>query len=402
MPPAGLFEAAHIPSPAFVIDVGRLAANVAVLDQVQQRTGAKVLLALKSYSCWRTFDTLSRFRGGHGPLWGVCASSVDEARLGRGRFGGEIHAFSPAWTLQELRELHNVADHVIFNTPSQWLRWRDAPKAVRRPRNKVAYGLRINPERSEVATPIYDPCSPTSHLGIRAKDFSDDLMPGITGLHVHALCENGADALVRVLDAVEERFARWLPQVSWLNFGGGHHITREDYDLDLLCRTLTAWRNRYGAQIYLEPGEAVAMNAGWLVATVLDVSASDIPVAFLDVSATCHMPDVLEMPYTPSVCHESGPSITRAAAPGERPFTCRLVGKSCLAGDVVGTYSFDAPLKPGQRLVFEDMAIYSMVKTTTFNGLRLPAILVVHCKDDAIDVLQEHAFGYTDFAGRLG
>lgn len=404
------------PSPCFVLDECRLRKNAAILDGVQAATGAKILLALKGFAAWATFPLLSR--AASGPLWGVCASSVDEARLGREDFGGEVHAFAAAWSEEEFRELLTLCDHIVFNSVAQWRRFRPVAEAARAAgkSREVSFGLRLNPEHSEGAVPIYDPCAPGSRLGIREDALARELPPveldGISGLHFHTLCEQGADALARTLDAVEEKFAPWiaaLPQEGrWLNFGGGHHITRPGYDLALLRRLVSRWRDRHGAQIYLEPGEAVALNAGWLTATVLDVVMADMPVAVLDVSAACHMPDVLEMPYRPEVFYRAADNAPRKAAEaGADAWTCRLAGKSCLAGDVIGEYAFAAPLAVGERLVFADMAIYSMVKTTTFNGLRLPSIGICRCAAAApraapgerFRILRQ--FGYEDFRGRL-
>ena len=387
----------RFPSPCFVTDLDKLRRNAAILDGVQRRTGARVLLALKGFAQWSTFPLLSRAHGG--PLHGCCASSPDEARLAREEFGGEVHAFAAAWSRDELAEALRYADHVVFNSFAQWRGLRPLVEAAEHERGiSIECGLRLNPEHSEGATPIYDPCSPGSRLGIRLREFEVEaaadphFLDGISGLHFHTLCEQNADALARTLEAVERAFGRWLPGLKWLNFGGGHHITRPDYDVDLLCRCITRARDAYGVQIYLEPGEAVALDAGVLVATVLDVvRAGDVHVAIVDPSAGCHMPDVLEMPYRPHVAD--------AGQPGERAWTCRLAGKSCLAGDVIGEYSFDAPLKPGQRLLFTDMAIYSMVKTTTFNGLRLPAIATWDPLTDEARVVRE--FSYQDFKGRL-
>ena len=380
-----------VPSPCFVLDEARLAANAAILDEVQRRTGAKILLALKGYAAWATFPLLSRT--GTGPLWGVCASSVDEARLGREEFGGEVHAFAAAWTEAEIAELLDLADHIVFNSPAQWRQFRPVIEARNRARhaeNPIECGLRLNPEHSEGAVPIYDPCSPGSRLGIRQRHFDPADLEGISGLHFHTLCEQGADALARTLDAVEKKFGPYLPACRWINMGGGHHITKPGYDLDLLCACLTRWRQRYDARIYLEPGEAVALNAGWLTATVLDVVMADMPVAVLDVSAACHMPDVLEMPYRPPV-KDSGKA-------GEKPYTYRLTGPTCLAGDVIGDYSFTHEIQIGDRLVFEDMAIYSMVKNNTFNGIPLPSIAMLR-EDGEVEMLKQ--FGYEDFKGRL-
>ncbi|MEG6503328.1 MULTISPECIES: carboxynorspermidine decarboxylase [unclassified Desulfovibrio] len=399
-----LFDPSRIPSPCFVLDENRLNANAAILNSVQERTGAKILLALKGYAAWKTFPLLSRFKG-HGPLWGACASSVDEARLAREEFGGEVHAFAAGWNRREMAELLTLTDHIVFNSTAQWREFAPAIEMWNKgrcPDRQIQCGLRINPEHSEGAVEIYNPCAPGSRLGIRRKHFDPAAMTGISGLHFHTLCEQGADALERTLAAVEKNFGQWLPQCRWINMGGGHHITRPGYDLDLLCRLLTQWRDRYQAQIYLEPGEAVALDAGWLAVTVLDVIEADMPIAILDIGVPCHMPDVIEMPYRPRVRYEHDGAAVLAGEAGQKSWTCRLAGKSCLAGDVAGEYSFDAPLRPGQRLVFEDMAIYSMVKTTTFNGLRLPSIGI--CGPDAagdMDFRMLREFGYADFKNRL-
>lgn len=399
-----LFEKSPVPSPCFVIDADKLRANAALLDEIQKRSGVKILLALKGYAAWATFPLLSRARG-DGPLWGACASSVDEARLAREEFGGEVHACAAAWNRREIVELLTLADHISFNSVQQWQQFRPAIEMHNRsrcPDRQILCGFRINPEHSEGATAIYNPCMPGSRLGIRSTHLRDADFEGISGLHFHTLCEQNADALERTLAAVEKKFGRWLPRCQWINMGGGHHITRPDYDLDLLCHCLTAWRDRYQAQIYLEPGEAVALDAGWLLCTVLDVVQADMPIAILDIGVPCHMPDVLEMPYRPRVLYEDAGCVLPAGQKGEQAWSCRLAGKSCLAGDVAGEYSFAGPLEVGQRLLFEDMAIYSMVKTTTFNGLRLPSIGI--CEEESsgepiFRLLRE--FDYRDFKERL-
>lgn len=394
-----------VPSPCFVIDEDALKANAAILDDVQKRTGARILLALKAYSAWKTFPLLSRCQ--NGPLWGTCASSVDEARLGREKFGGIVSAFAAAWSEEEIRELLETADHIIFNSTAQWRRYKpliDEANKTARKDSPVECGLRLNPEHSEGATAIYNPCAPGSRLGIRQKNLDlEALPPQISGAHFHTLCEQNADALSRTLESFEKKFGKQIRGCSWLNFGGGHHITRKDYDVDLLCSCLNDWRDRYQAQIYLEPGEAVALNAGWLVCTVLDIIEADMPVAILDVSAACHMPDVLEMPYRPEVCYLENASALpqKAGQEGENAHSYRLGGKSCLAGDDIGVYSFKSPLQIGQKLAFADMAIYSMVKTTTFNGLRLPSIGLFSTENgkERFELLK--TFGYEDFRGRL-
>ncbi len=411
-----LQDADRVPSPCFVIDAPRLAANAAILRDVQERCGARILLALKGFAAWGVFPLLTRdpAHGGQGPLYGACASSVDEARLARECFGGEVHAFAAAWSDEEMAELLSLADHITFNSMTQWNRFAPtiaahnaAALAAGAPGRMVTCGLRINPEHSEGAVAIYNPCSPGSRLGIRPRHMPDSLPDGLTGLHWHTLCEQDADAAARTVEAVEQKFAPYLRACRWLNMGGGHHITRPGYDVDLLCRTVSRLRATYADRLYLEPGEAVALNAGWLVATVLDVVEADMPVAVLDTSAACHMPDVLEMPYRPNVMAQENGRWQTAGQPGEKAWSCRLAGKSCLAGDVIGEYAFAAPLEPGQRLVFADMAIYSMVKTTTFNGLRLPSIGVLDAAPGATDPLASasfgllKSFGYEDFKYRL-
>jgi carboxynorspermidine decarboxylase len=387
-----------IPAPAFVVDAAALDRNVAILARVKARTGCKILLALKAFSMVAAFDRL-RAR-----LDGVCASSLHEARLGREVFGGEVHAFAAAFSEPDFREMLPLIDHVTFNSFRQWRQFRPLIEAAGRP---VAAGLRINPEHSEGHTALYDPCAPRSRLGIRRESFEGEALDGLTGLHFHCLCEQNADVLERTLGAVETRFGDLIPRFTWMNFGGGHHITRSDYDVDRLCRIITDFRARHaGMTVILEPGEAVALNAGVLVATVLDVVVNEIPIAILDVSCTCHMPDVLEMPYRPRVYRGEawdGRAVAPAGAefggaPGEKSCTVRLAGPSCLAGDCIGDYSFAHPLRPGDRLVFEDMAHYTMVKTNTFNGINLPAI-VLRQPDGTLTLVRR--FGYDDFTSRL-
>lgn len=390
-----LLDPSRVPSPCFVVDESLLSANAAVLDTIQQRAGVKILLALKGFAMWSLFPLLSRDKG-TGPLHGVCASSPDEARLGREEFGGEVHAFAAAWSDADMEDILKYVDHITFNSLAQWKKFRPVIEACGR---TVECGLRVNPEHSEGAVDIYNPCSPTSRLGIRLKTLEEGLArdpglwEGLSGLHFHTLCEQGADALEHTLEAFEGRFGKYLTggNLHWLNMGGGHHITREDYDVDRLCRCLEGVRDRYGVQTYLEPGEAVALNTGWLVATVLDVAAADMPTVILDTSASTHMPDVLEMPYRPH--------IVGSGQMGEKKYDYRLAGKSCLAGDVIGLYSFDEPLQVGQRLIFTDMAHYSMVKTTTFNGLRLPGIARWQPETGRLHLVRQ--FGHLDFKGRL-
>jgi carboxynorspermidine decarboxylase len=368
-------------TPCFVVDEALLRRNLSVLDTVQRRTGAKILLALKGFAMFSAFALL------RDALHGVCASSPHEARLGREEFGREVHAFAAAYSEADMRELVTLCDHISFNSFAQYRRFKPLVDAAPA---RIECAIRVNPEHSEGAVPIYDPCSPGSRLGVRLRDFEPDALDGISGLHFHTLCEQNADSLERTLAAFEASFGPHLRGMKWLNMGGGHHITREDYDVDLLCRLIDGVRKRYGVGVYLEPGEAVALDTGFLVATVLDVINADMPVAILDASAAAHMPDVLEMPYRPDVIG--------SGQPAEKAWTCRLAGHSCLAGDVIGEYSFDRPLRPGDRLIFTDMAHYSMVKTNTFNGLKLPSIALRRA-DGTLEVVRE--FGYEDYKTRL-
>ncbi len=372
----------QIETPCFVVDKALLRRNLAVLDSVRKRTGVKILLAQKAFSMYAVYPLLAEV------LDGTCASSPDEARLGREEFGKEVTAFAAAYSEQDLRELLGWCNHIIFNSFSQWQRFRPLTAAA----ENVRFGVRCNPEHSEGTVEIYDPCAPKSRLGIRAADFAGQDLTGITGLHVHNLCEQNSDAFERTLRAFEEKFAFLIPQMQWINFGGGHHITRPDYDVDLLCSLLNGFRERWKTpELFLEPGEAVALNTGFLVASILDIVHNETDIAILDTSAEAHMPDVLEMPYRPN--------IIGAGQPGEKAFTYRLAGHSCLAGDVIGDYSFAEQLKPGDKLVFLDMAHYSMVKTNTFNGLRLPSIALFDSADGSFRVLRK--FSYEDFKSRL-
>ncbi|WP_226992315.1 carboxynorspermidine decarboxylase [Desulfatibacillum aliphaticivorans] len=366
-------------TPCYVVDEALLENNLRILDRVQKQAGVKILLALKGFAMFGVFPLIRQY------LPGVTASSLNEARLGREEFGGEVHLCAPAYREEEFGQLLDCCGHVVFNSFSQKDKYLAAAL-----KKGVRCGLRINPEHREVETAIYDPCGPCSRLGVALENFQDGDLEGITGLHFHNLCEKGADALARTLKVVEEKFGRYISSMEWINMGGGHHITRGDYDVELLCSTLKAFKEKYGVEIYLEPGEAVALNTGVLVASVLDVVHNQMPIAILDASAATHMPDVLEMPYRPEV--------EGAGAPGELAVTYRLAGPSCLAGDVIGDYSFAAELRPGDQLVFHDMAHYTMVKNNTFNGINLPSI-AVRKKTGEIEVLR--AFTYQDYKNRL-
>ena len=368
------------PSPAYVVDLGRLRHNLAILDEVQRRSGAKILMALKAFAMWSTFPLIRK------TLQGVCASSPWEARLGREEFGGEVHSFSAAFKESDIKELLGLSNHLVFNSFAQLERFRPLWQ-----KSGVSVGLRVNPEHSEGAVPIYDPCAPKSRLGIVRREFDGKSLEGVEGLHFHTLCEQLFAPLARTAAAFEANFGAFLPQMKWLNLGGGHHITRDGYDLDALVELVKYFREKYGLEVYLEPGEAIAIGTGVLVGEVLDVVHNEVDIAILDVSATCHMPDVLEMPYRPE--------ISGGFAAGEKAHSYRLAGPSCLAGDVIGDWSFEKPLAAGDRLVFEDMAHYTMVKTTTFNGIQHPALCTFEPETGALSVVRR--FGYEDFKSRL-
>jgi carboxynorspermidine decarboxylase len=370
------------PSPAYVIDLGRLRHNLEILDRVQRRSGAKILLALKAFALWRVFPLIRQ------TLHGVCASSPWEARLGREEFGREVHSFAAAFKQSDVLELLGISNHLVFNSFAQLERFRPLWE---KHKGRVSIGLRINPEHSEGHTAIYDPCAPGSRLGIPRAEFEGRSLAGVEGLHFHTLCEQLFEPLSRTAAVVEDKFGCFLPGMKWFNFGGGHHITREGYDIDGLVELIRHFRGKYGVEVYLEPGEAIAIGTGLLVSEVLDVVHNQVSTAILDVSATCHMPDVLEMPYRPGI-HGGFDA-------GEQSFTYRLGGPSCLAGDVIGDWSFNTPLAPGQRLAFLDMAHYTMVKTTTFNGIQHPHICTYEPETGQLEVLR--SFVYEDFKNRL-
>ena len=375
-------DLSRVESPAYVIDLGALQRNLELLEHAQRAAGCKFLLALKGFATWSTFPLIGRY------LDGVAASGPDEARLGREELGKQVHTYCPAFDEKSLRQTIRYSDHVIFNSLSQIDRFRGI---IDEHAGAISFGLRINPEHSEVDVALYDPCAPGSRLGTIKEALVRASLRGIDGLHFHTLCEHGADPLRRTLDAVEDRFAPWLDEAKWVNFGGGHLVTKPDYDVGLLIDLVRAFKREHRVEVFLEPGEAIALDAGVLVATVLDIVDNGGPIAMLDTSATAHMPDVLEMPYRPRV--------RNASDPGALAHTYRLGGLSCLAGDVIGAYSFAKPLKVGDRIVFEDMAHYTMVKNTTFNGVRLPSIALYDPRDDSYRV--QRRFSYEDYRNRL-
>ena len=378
-------DLSQVPSPCHVLHRGLLEQNLRILRSVMDRSGAKILLALKGFAQFSEAKMISKY------LVGTTASGIHEALLGREEFCGEVHAYSPAFKDEEFADLLRVADHISFNSPTQWKRHKAAALAAGR---KISFGLRVNPEHAEVDVELYNPCAAGSRLGaLRSEIKSAADLDGLEGLHFHTMCQQGSDVLERTVAAFEAKFGEFIPQLKWVNFGGGHHITREGYDLDRLIRIITGFRQRWGQhiQVYLEPGEAIGIGTGVLVGTVLDLVHNGMDIAIIDISATNHMPDTLEMPYRADIMD--------ADLPGKLPHTYRLGSVTCLAGDVIGDYSFPSPLKIGQRLVFMDMSHYTFVKNTTFNGVPLPAIASFDPASGQTQVVRR--FGYADYKNRL-
>lgn len=375
----------RLPSPCFVVDEVAVERNLSILKNVADASGAKVLAALKAFSMWSLGPLTAHY------LSGTCASGLHEAKLGHEQYGGEVHVFAAAYSEADVIELLEFAHHIVFNSCGQWLRFRDICLAAQSKRPELHFGLRINPEHSEGAVPIYDPCAPGSRLGITLSQLDEGVLEGISGLHFHTLCEQGYEPLARTVAAVEAKFGHLLPKMHWVNFGGGHHITADGYNINGLVELVRDFMARHQVQVYLEPGEAVAIGTGILSCEVLDITFNQLNQAILDTSATCHMPDTLEMPYRPD--------ITGAGEANQFAHTYRLGGLTCLAGDVIGDYSFEQPLDIGQRIIFEDMGHYTMVKTTTFNGTKLPALALWNSNTDELRVIK--TFGYEDFKNRL-
>lgn len=370
----------NVKTPCFVVDEKRLTDNLEILKDVSERAGCKILLAQKAFSMFYAYPLISKY------LAGTTASGLYEARLGKEKFGGETHVFSPAYREDEFEEILKYADDIVFNSPKQVKKYAQKAKNLGK-----SVGLRVNPECStQEGHAIYDPCSPGSRLGTTLKNFDESILPFLDGLHFHTLCEQNSDDLETTAKAFEDKFGKYLKGMKWVNFGGGHHITRKDYDREKLISVVKHFREKYDVEVYLEPGEAVVLNAGFLVSTVLETMNNGMDIAILDTSAACHMPDVLEMPYQPPLMN--------SGEPNEKEFTYRLGGPTCLAGDVIGDYSFDKPLNEGDKVVFEDMALYTMVKTNTFNGMPLPSILYRKLDGETVTV---KTFGYEDFVSRL-
>jgi len=373
----------QVQTPCYLISEDAVRRNCELLDTVQQRTGAKILLALKAFALPALFPLVRSY------LHGVCASGPIEAQLGREEFGREVHTYAPAYTAGQMERVIRYSDHILFNSIRQFQTHHHAIETAER---EIEVGLRVNPGHAEVEIDLYNPCQPGSRFGLGPEDLQGVDLSGISGLHFHALCEQNADVLVRVLDHFERRFGNYIDKMQWINFGGGHHITRADYDVDLLCETIIDFRRRYNnIPVYLEPGEAVVLNGGVFVTSVVDTMYNGMDIAILDSSAETHMPDVLAMPYRPH--------IVGSGQAGELMHTYRLGGISCLAGDVVGDYSFPAPLEPGRKLVLTDMALYSFVKNTTFNGVELPSIYTCSLENSAPTLIK--SFGYEDYRSRI-
>lgn len=379
-------ELCKLPTPCYVVNEEKLIHNLTILKKVEQETGCHILLAQKAFSFFYSYPLIGKY------ISGTTASGLYEARLGMEEMGKENHVFCPAYKKEEIEELNRICDHIVFNSSGQYEKFHGLCE-------NSSIGLRINPECStQEGHAIYDPCAYGSRLGMTLESMkkwleekhNGRLPKDVEGLHFHTLCEQNADDLKKTLDAVEEKFAPYLSQVKWLNMGGGHHITREDYDIELLKSCICHMKETYGVEVYLEPGEAVALNAGYLITEVLDKVQNGLEILILDASAACHMPDVLEMPYRPPL-KDSG-------EPGEKAYTYRLSSATCLAGDVIGDYSFDREIGIGDKLLFQDMAIYSMVKNNTFNGMPLPSIAIQKQGGDCEIV---KTFGYEDFKGRL-
>ena len=364
-------------TPFYLLEEEKLEKNLQLLDKIQKESGAKILLALKGFAFSGGMELVAKY------LQGCCASGLHEAKYAKEKVGKEVHTFSPAFKESEIDEIIDLSHHVVFNSFSQWQKYK--AKAI----GKVSCGLRVNPEISASPVDIYNPCGIYSRLGITQKEFHEEQIEGIEGLHFHALCEQGADELEMVLKGFEEKFGKYIPQMKWINFGGGHHITKEGYDVNKLIGLIRDFKAKYDVEVYLEPGEAVGWQTGVLVATVLDIVHNEIDIAILDTSAEAHMPDTIIMPYRAEV--------RGAGKASEKPHTYRLAGNTCLAGDIMGDYSFDKPLKVGDRIVFEDQVHYTIVKNTTFNGIKLPDLAVLK-KDGSVEVVRK--FGYAEYERR--
>ena len=370
-----------LPSPCWLLNEKKLNENLILINTIREESGAKILLALKGYALWKSFPLLQSY------LNGCCASGLHEAKLAHETFQKEVHTYSPAFKEEEIKEIAQISHHIVFNSITQFTKYSKKVKGIN---SELSLGLRINPEYSESPKEIYNPCGLYSRLGTTLTNFDSSILSELDGLHFHALCEQSADALENVLIHFEEKFGKYIPQMKWINFGGGHHITHKGYNVTKLISIIKTFKSKYDVEVYLEPGEAIGWETGNLVTTVLDIVHNGIDIAILDSSAEAHMPDTIIMPYRAEVKH--------AGKAGEKKYTYRLAGNTCLAGDIMGDYSFDTPLHRGDQVIFCDQIHYSMVKATTFNGIQLPSIAIQKI-DGSIEVIRE--FGYQDFKKRL-
>ena len=374
-------DISSLPTPSYIVDERLLIKNLEKLKSIIDKTGCRILLAQKGFSMFYFYPLIKKY------LNGTTASSLYEARLGFEEMGNETHIFNPSYREDEIDEILSMVDHIVFNSFNQWSKYKNIVKSHER---TISCGLRVNPEYSSVETEIYNPTGKFSRFGVTKVNFKEDELDGIDGLHFHALCEQNSDALEATLVAFEEKFGQYLHGMKWVNFGGGHHITRDDYDVEKLINCINHIKNKYNVEVYLEPGEAVALNTGFLVTEVLDTIYNEMDILLVDTSAACHMPDVIEMPYRPFIIN--------SGIPNEKAYTYKLGGPTCLAGDVIGDYSFDNPINIGDKLIFTDMAHYSMVKNNTFNGINLPSI-AAYTEKDGVKVIR--SFKYEDFRNRL-
>ncbi len=371
-----------LPSPCWLLEENKLKNNLEILKNIKDKTGVKILLALKGYALWKSFDLVSKY------LDGCCASGLNEAMLAKEEFRKEVHTYSPAFKNEEIEKIANISNHLVFNSRNQLEKFATKAKEIN---PNISIGLRVNPETSHAPVEIYNPCGLYSRLGIKESDFKEEFLAKIDGLHFHALCEEDSSSLQAVLETFEDKFGKFLHKLKWVNFGGGHHITKKGYNVELLIELLTNFKRKYQhLEVYLEPGEAVGWETGTLVTTVLDIVHNGLDIAILDSSAEAHMPDTIIMPYRAEV--------QGAKEANKLPYTYRLAGNTCLAGDIMGDYSFDKPLQIGDKVVFKDQMHYTMVKATTFNGINLPSIAILR-ENGNIDVVKE--FGYSEFKNRL-
>jgi carboxynorspermidine decarboxylase len=377
-----IIDKINLPSPCWLLEEKALRKNISIFEDIQNRSGAKILLALKGYSLWKSFDIIRPI------LHGCCASGLHEAKLAYEEFAKEVHTYSPAFKERDIKEIASISHHMVFNSILQFNTYAQKAKEIN---PLISLGLRVNPEYSESPTEMYNPCGLYSRLGTTFANFDDRIMKHCDGLHFHALCEQDSDALEGVLAKFEEKFGLYISQLKWVNFGGGHHITRDDYDIEKLVNIIANFKSKYNnIEVYLEPGEAVGWRTGTLHTTVLDIVHNGMDIAILDSSAEAHMPDTILMPYRADV-RNSGEA-------NEKNYTYRLAGNTCLAGDIMGDYSFDEPLNIGDTIIFEDQMHYTMVKATTFNGVPLPSI-AIEKESGEIELLRE--FGYEEFKNRL-